>query len=467
MMTLLRTDGISSSGSQLHWRWTPDAEARLLAKGNDDPVPPPAPAEPAAPPAATTSPAPVSPSAPVPEAVSEETTAPAPAVKAEWPGFRGADRDSVVHGLRIDTDWAQTPPVEIWRRPIGPGWSSFAVRGDVVYTQEQRGEDEIVAAYSMKTGEPVWRHRDPARFWESNGGAGPRGTPTLSDDGRVYSLGGTGILNALDVVTGKKIWSRDAATEAKESTPDWGFSSSPALVGDLVVVAVGGRLAAFDRATGTPRWLGPAHGFSYSSPHLVTVDGVPQILLLSAAGATSVASDGTVLWEHRWAGGAIVQPARIPDGDLLISVLGGASGGAGIRRIGIKQTSGKWTTEERWTSNGLKPFYNDYVVHKGHAYGFDGTILSSIDLGDGRRKWKGGRYGGGQLVLLADQDALLVASEEGEVALVSATPDEFKELARFKAIDGKTWNHPVVVGDVLLIRNGEEMAAFRLPRAAP
>jgi outer membrane protein assembly factor BamB len=254
----------------------------------------------------------------------------------------------------------------------------------------------------------------------------------------------------------------------KASTPDWGFSSSPALLNDLVVIAVAGQLAAYDRASGDPRWRGPANGFanSYSSPHLVTIDGVQQVLLLSAGGVTSVAEDGTVLWEHHWSGGAIVQPARASDGDMLISVLGG-TGGAGIRRIGVAHTSGKWTTEERWTSNGLKPYYNDYVVHKGHAYGFDGTILSAIDLSNGTRKWKGGRYGGGQLVLLADQDALLVASEEGEVALVSATPDEFRELARFKAIDGKTWNHPVVVGDVLLIRNGEEMAAYRLPRAAP
>jgi outer membrane protein assembly factor BamB len=403
-------------------------------------------------------------------APSEETaTTPAPTVAraraAEWPGFRGPDRDSVVRGVRIATDWTRTPPQELWRRPIGPGWSSFAVQGGVLYTQEQRGEDEIVAAYSMKTGEPVWRHRDPARFWESNGGAGPRGTPTLSD-GRVYSFGGTGILNALDAGSGKTIWSRNAAADMKASIPDWGFSSSPVLMNDLVVIAVAGQLAAYDRATGHPRWRGPANGFSYSSPHLVTIDGVQQVLLLSASGVTSVAEDGTVLWEHHWSGGAIVQPGRTSDGDMLISVLGG-TGGAGIRRIGIAHASGKWTSEERWTSNGLKPYYNDYVVHKGHAYGFDGTILSSIDLSDGTRKWKGGRYGGGQLVLLADQDALLVASEEGEVALVSARPDEFKELARFKAIDGKTWNHPVIVGEVLLIRNGEEMAAFRLPRAAP
>jgi outer membrane protein assembly factor BamB len=466
-MTLLRTDGISSSGSQLHWRWTPDAEERLLARGNDDPTPPAAPVA-GAPEEAASSPVLASAVSPAAEAAETSTGAPpvTPIAKAEWPGFRGPDRDSVVHGVRIETDWSQKPPVAIWRRPIGPGWSSFAVRGSVIYTQEQRGDDEIVSAYSLTTGEPVWRHRDAARFWESNGGAGPRGTPTLGDDGRVYAFGGTGILNTLDGATGKAIWSRNAAADLKAATPDWGFSSSPVLMKDLVVIAVAGQLAAYDRASGDPRWRGPANGFSYSSPHFVTIDGVQQVLLLSAGGVTSVAEDGTVLWEHHWSGGAIVQPARASDSDMLISVLGG-TGGAGIRRIGVTQTSGKWTTEERWTSNGLKPYYNDYVVHKGHAYGFDGTILSSIDLSDGTRKWKGGRYGGGQLVLLADQDALLVASEEGEVALVSAKPDEFRELARFKAIEGKTWNHPVVIGDVLLIRNSEEMAAYRLPRAAP
>jgi hypothetical protein len=140
-------------------------------------------------------------------------------------------------------------------------------------------------------------------------------------------------------------------------------------------------------------------------------------------------------------------------------------GGIGVRRIGVTRGSGGWAVQERWTSRGLKPYFNDLVVHNGHAFGFDGSILACIDLGDGTRKWKGGRYGHGQMVLLPDQDLLLVLSEDGELALVQATSDKFTELARVPALDGKTWNHPVLAGDLLFVRNGEEMAAYRLSLA--
>jgi outer membrane protein assembly factor BamB len=375
--------------------------------------------------------------------------------------------------VRIETDWSKSPPVQLWRRPIGPGWSSFAVDGDILYTQEQRGEQEVAAAYKVSTGEPVWQHRDAVRFWESNGGAGPRATPTLSD-GRVYTFGATGIVNALNAGNGARIWSRNAAIDTGVEVPVWGFASSPLVVGDLVVVAAAGQLVAYTAATGERRWLGPAGGAGYSSPHFATIDGVGQILLLRGSRTISVApADGSVLWEHTWEPGVgIVQPALTESNGVLLST-GDGMGGVGMRRIAVshkpldsaRDKAAGWTVEERWTSRGLKPYYNDFVVHKGHAFGFDGSILACVDLADGNRKWKGGRYGSGQLVLLADQDLLLVLSEEGEVALVSATPDKFTEVARFKAIEGKTWNHPVVVGNVLLVRNGEEMAAFRLSLA--
>jgi outer membrane protein assembly factor BamB len=475
--TAIRTAGVSGAGSQWHWRWTPTPEEKLLAQNeNLKPVAPaptptaptaaPSSVEPAketpAPKAASPSPAEPKPATPAPDPTSRPTRG----APAEWPGFRGPRRDAVVPGIRINTDWSSSPPKEMWRRQIGPGWSSFAIRGDFLYTQEQRGEHEIVGCYRVSTGEPVWRHRDPVRFWESNGGAGPRGTPAVSN-GRVYAFGATGILNALNADTGALVWTRNVAADTGRQVPEWGFASSPLVVDDVVVVAAAATLAAYDVNTGEPRWRGPSYGGSYSSPHLVTVDGVQQIVILGGPGAVSVSpSDGAVLWQYKWSPGAITQPAVTSDGDILINAIV-ATGGLGTRRLAVAHNAGGWNIEERWASMGLKPYFNDLVVHKGHAYGFDGSILASIDLTDGQRKWKGGRYGSGQMVLLPEQDLLLVVSEEGELALVEAKPDGYKEVARFKAIEGKTWNHPALIGDVLLVRNDQEMAAFKLALASP
>jgi outer membrane protein assembly factor BamB len=481
-LAFLRTGGFDSNfDHDFAWRWSKTAEQRLVEAAASAPVPSTVPAPPTAaapPPAAPTTAASASASPAATPAVTAETPAigtapaapaaalvPAPAPvarRAEWPGFRGARRDGVVEATRIATDWAASPPVELWKRAIGPGWSSFAVDADRIYTQEQRGEEEVVACYRLSTGEPIWMHRDRIRFWESNAGAGPRATPLLHG-GRLYALGATGHLNALDAATGAPVWSRDAAADTKAKLPMWGFSGSPIAVGDAVIVAASGVLASYDLATGRPRWMGEPAGEGYSSPQLVTIDGVPQVLLVSGDGMTSVSpADGKVLWSHPWKGYPMVQPASTADGGILFS----HNDSDGLRRLAVQRGASGWTASERWTSKGLKPYFNDFVVHNGHAYGFDGAILSCVNLKDGERKWKGGRYGNGQMVLLAAQDLLLVLSEEGEIALVKATPDAYAELARVPGIDGKTWNHPVVVGDVLLARNGEQMAAFRLPSAA-
>jgi hypothetical protein len=440
VFALVRSQGVTGDGmAEFAWRWAETPEERLLSQAGDEPRPADLPA------------------VLLPAAAAAGTA-------AEWPGFRGPDRDGIIPGVRFEIDWSASPPVELWRRPIGPGVSSFAIRGAFLYTQEQRGDDEIVACHEVTTGEPLWRHDDATRFWDSHVGAGPRATPALGD-GRVYTLGATGILNALDAADGTVVWSRNAASDTDAKLPLWGFVSSPLVVDDMLVVHAG-TLVAYDLATGEPRWFGPAKVGSYNSPHLLTIDGVPQILLLSHAGATSVApADGTLLWEHAWPGIGIMQPALTAEGDVLISMIDGGASPIGTRRIAVAHGPGGWTVEERWTSIGLKPSFSPVVVHEGHAFGFDGRLLACIDVEDGERRWKGGRYGSGQLLLLPDQDLLLVLSEQGELALVRATPDQFTELARFPAIEGKTWNQPALVGDVLLVRNGQEMAAFRLSLA--
>ncbi len=428
MWTVVRSDGISGhSVADIKWRWAETSEELLLAKTTGESM------------------------------VLSSNTATMES-EAEWPGFRGPERDGVAHGTRISTDWTASPPSELWRQSIGPGCSSFAVHGNLIFTQEQRGEEEVVSCYKLTTGNPVWKHSDEARFWDSHAGAGPRSTPTLSG-GLVYTFGATGILNVLDAGDGAVIWSRNAATDTKTEVPEWGFTSSPLVTGDVVVVALAGTLVAYDLATGNQRWVIAEGGKGYSSPHLFEIDGIPQVLLMNDFGAISVTPEsGTLLWEYPWThSDRILQPARCDDGDILLST----GGGKGMRRLKVTKESGGWNIEEGMSSVQLKSYFNDFVVHKDLAFGFSGPFVECVDIVEGGRMWKSSRYGG-QLILLVDQDLLVVLTEKGELALLSATPEKFTELGRFHAIEGKTWNHPVLVGDVLLVRNSLEMAAFQL-----
>ncbi len=427
VMTLFRSGGFSTAlDSDFSWRWADTAEDKLVSATKAEPA----------------------------QAL---TIAEMQAASISWPGFRGVGRDGIVHGSRIATDWNSAPPRTLWRRPIGPGWSSFAVRGKFLFTQEQRGEEELVSCYRLDSGQPVWRHSDPVRFWEANAGAGPRGTPSLDGD-EIYSLGATGLLNALRVADGSVIWMRDIAAETGAETPIWGFSASPLVLGDLVLAAAAGDLIACDRTTGAVRWKSPSAGSGYSSPQIMTLAGVPQVLQQSAEGVASFdPANGQQLWRYNWEGYPIIQPQAF-EGDLLLSV----NQSSGLRRLSCKREGERWQVQERWTSKAFKPYFNDFSLAGGYAYGFDGSVLACIDLTRGERVWKGGRYGQGQMLLLADQALMLVLGEKGQLALVEAKPTGFKEVARAEVLKGITWNHPVLVDGILLVRNGKEMSAIQL-----
>ena len=191
----------------------------------------------------------------------------------------------------IDTDWKAHPPKEIWRRSVGPGWSSFSVAGKSLFTQEQRGDVEVVACYDADTGAQRWTRESTARFWEAVAGAGPRATPTLKD-GRLYAVGATGLVQCLNPANGEVIWQRDLAKDAERKPPMWGFSSSPLIVDDLVIVYAGGAddkgVFAYDIKSGEPRWSVPAGDHSYSTPHLATVDGRDVVLMLTNTGISAI-----------------------------------------------------------------------------------------------------------------------------------------------------------------------------------
>jgi outer membrane protein assembly factor BamB len=388
----------------------------------------------------------------------------------DWPGFRGPRRDGRQTGVRIATDWQQNPPRLVWKHRVGLGWSSFAVVGNRLFTQMQWDEpNEAVVCYAADSGNQIWVHKDQAHFKEKLGGNGPRATPTFHD-GKVYALGATGRLNCLDAATGKPLWSRDIIADSGAAVPMWGFASSPLVSQGIVTVftgASGGKTVLGYRAdSGEIAWYGGDGLLSYSSLQPARLGGTDQILMATDAGLTAFEpTRGAILWHHEWSAegmARIVQPAVLSDTDVLV----GTGMGVGTKRLRIShegQGEGqKWTASEVWKTRTFKPYFNDLVIHKGHLYGFDGEYVYCVNLDDKTVKWRQEGYGAGQILLLADQDLLLVLSEEGKVALVEARPDGHKELCRFDAIDGKTWNHPVVVGGRLFVRNSEWAACYDL-----
>jgi outer membrane protein assembly factor BamB len=434
---LIRIDGIDADlKATARWRWTPTEEELFLAEKARE----------------TTS---LSPSGPA------LTLSP-----GDWPAFRGPDRDGVIPGVTLATDWSTTPPRLLWRHRVGPAWSSVIVVGDRLFTQEQRGEQETVVCYEVATGREVWVHADPVRFSETVSGAGPRATPTFAA-GRLFTQGGTGLVNCLDAATGERIWSRDVAAEAPAKPPAWGYASSPLIAGGKVIVFAGGdgdrNLLAYEADSGDPAWAAPASHDSYSSPQLATLAGRRQCLFLGDHGLTSVDPlTGTVLWQFGWVmanAPRCVQAHVLGDSQLVAGTLTGP----GVALANVKQEGEAWQVTEVWSTTQLKPEFPDFVVHAGHAYGFDGAFLSCIDLASGKRRWKEGRYGRGAVLLLPQQSLLLVISEKGEILLLAADPERHRELARFQALAGKTWNHPVIAHGRLYVRNAEEMACYELP----
>lgn len=382
----------------------------------------------------------------------------------DFPQFLGPNRNATLEGISLERNWEQTPPDLVWRQPVGAGWAGFAVVGDCAITLEQRGPEEMTICYDLDTGAVRWSHSDTTQFVDVVAGEGPRSTPTIIG-GRVFSQGATGMLNLLDLGTGVPVWAVDIAKDNSTGVPLYGFAASPLIHRDnVVVVAPGapqGSLVAYDRETGEKRWNAGDDQGRYSSPTLLTLLGREQILLFNR-GALRGHDPGTgeVMWEFPWPTETEVtsQPLALSENRVFLS--SGYGIGSKVIELAV-DTTDKWSAELVWESTSLKAKFTNVVVHEGSIYGLDDGILTAIDPQTGERHWKRGRFGHGH-VLLVDK-LLVVLSEKGEVVLVDPQPDEYVELGRFQAIEGKTWNPPALAGSNLLIRNATEAACYRLP----
>lgn len=393
----------------------------------------------------------------------------------DFPQFLGPSRDGVERSLQVDSDWLRSPPEILWQQPIGKGWAGFVVQGDVAFTMEQWDATEWVAAYSMLDGSLIWKYEISALHTNVAGGTGPRATPTIWNS-RIYACSAVSQVVCLDIYTGNLIWSKDlleldGSTQAEfEKKVSWGRSGSPLIVNDLVVVPFGGAsenmqpLIAFDGATGEERWRAGSGEISYSSPMLATVDGVEQVLFVSENKlAAYTPESGEELWSFPWPGASNANPAVsqpiVLDGDRIFLSKGY---GEGARMLSVQQEGGEWQIDTLWNSaQVLRTKFTNCVVQNGFAYGLSDGILECVDLSNGKRQWKKGRYRQGQLMLVGEQ--LLISSEAGEIVLVNANPEQYQELAKMDVIGDVTWNPIALSGDRVLIRNSDEAACLRLP----
>ena len=389
----------------------------------------------------------------------------------------GNARDGVIEGVELLEDWAASPPEVLWKQSIGAGWSGVPIPRDRLVTIEQQEEEEWVTCRSLDSGKLIWKHAYEARHYNVLGGLGPRSTPTL-DGGRVYTLGATGVLLCLHLDSGALIWKQDLLRlggwnlSESEAVIAWGRSASPLVDGDHVIVPLGGpatrenrSLICFDKLKGDEIWRTGSDQISYSSPALKTWGGIRCLVMVNETTLTGHSPlDGKIQWELPWPGksnadATASEPLQVDDRRLLIS----KGYGEGSMMVELTpQGDGKLQARKLWSQKAqLRTKFTNAVLYEGHAYALSDGILECVDLEDGKRRWKKGRYGHGQLLRIGRH--LLIASEEGELVLVEARSDQYREVAKRAVLTGTTWNIPAFSEDLVILRNGEEMACVKLP----
>lgn len=388
-----------------------------------------------------------------------------------FPQFLGPDRNAALT-LRLNPDWEAYPPKLLWKRSIGPGWSGFAIANGIAVTQEQDGGDELVTAYALDTGNLLWKVRRPATLFTEASGNGPRTTPLIDQD-RVYALGATGILDCIQLESGIRLWSTNILTDADAENLPYGVSGSPLLYQGNVVVNPGGKqsnsLVAYNKMSGKRAWGQGNSRASYSSPVIATIGDRQQFVIMNGPAIEGYdLSGGGLLWMYPWKvhGSQMItasQPLFLPKsaGDAAQKIFLSSGYGKGCALISVRPNEGRFEVSEVWPPNSnMNCKFTSPVYHNGYAYGLDNGILACVDLSNGNRMWKKGRYGHGQILLANDH--ILVMTEKGKLCLVQASPEEFRELGRIQAIKGKTWNNPALAGPYLVVRNSTEVACFKL-----
>jgi len=380
---------------------------------------------------------------------------------ADWPQWRGPDRDGISSETGLLASWPPGGPKVVWRvNGLGVGYSSFAIVGGKMYTQGQRGKQEFVLALDVKTGNKLWETAT-SRDFENDRGSGPRGTPTF-DSGKLYAMTGEGTVVCLDAATGKIVWQVDSVRQFGGSVPHWGYSESPLIDGDRVIVMPGGRgasLVSLDKRTGAVQWKTGDDRAGYSSAILADVSGSRQVIVLSGQSAFGVQdSTGELLWRYNRVANNVANIATPIYHDGAVFLSSAYDTGCALLKLNPKGM------QEVYFNRDMMNHYSSSVLLDGVLYGYSNALLTAMDFKTGKQLWRNRSVGKGS-VTYADKH-LYALGEDGNVGLIEASPDSYKEVSRFEYQKGSlpSWSPLVISDGRMYLRDQDNLTSYDIKK---
>ena len=377
----------------------------------------------------------------------------------DWPQWRGPNRNGISTEKGWLSVWSGAGPKELWKTAVGVGYSSVAVSNGRVYTMGNAAKTDTVYCLDANTGAEIWQHPYPCEA-KGAGHPGPASTPTV--DGKyIYTLSREGHIFCLNADSGKVVWAKHVK-DFGAKYPEWGYSSSPLILGQMVIVDVGITLA-LDKSTGNFIWktkdYGDAwddiksYGGGYSSPFAFHLNSLQRLAVFNSSGLVTLnPADGQELLLHPWKTAYNVNAVTpIISGDRVFISSGYNVGCALVQVSGDKPTV-------IWQNKEMKNHFNSCVLWEGHLYGFDEKTLKCLDFQTGDVKWKqrklgdgSGSLGKGSLMLAVGK--LIIMGDKGDLVIAEASPEGYKELSHTKVLSGLCWTVPVLSGGKLYCRN--------------
>lgn len=378
---------------------------------------------------------------------------------ADWPQWRGPNRDGISPETGLLEKWPAAGPPLVWKATgLGEGYAAFSIVGDRLFTQGQHGNQQFVYAYDVKTGQQVWKTPSGRAYNESRGN-GPRGTPTF-DAGRLYAVAADGTLLCLDAASGKRIWGKNFVTDFGGEIPRWGYSESPLVDGDRVIVTPGGNgaaVAALNKMTGATIWKSGNDDAAYSSPIAFDAGGKRNVVVFGANAATAYdIRTGEQQWKYSNAANQTANIATpiVHNGHAFLSSAYGT--GAGL----VKLPAGS----EVYFTREMKNHYSSSVLLNGNLYGYNDAILTAMDFMTGKVAWRDRSVGKGSVTLA--EGKLYAVGENGTIGLIEATPTAYKEISRFEINRGAypTWTPAVIANGRLYLREQDNLYSYNIKR---